>query len=190
MKKIWLRIISGKRKKNIVLMLFGIMVVLGLSGCHYESKGEYMKNVLQEYDKQSDALMQSIIEALEAQDSKALKELFSPYALKYAENIDEKIEELMEFYPGSNGGLNGDCISEGGKYYGDLMLNGLYTIINDEKTYQINFVTIPYNKKEPEKEGLYLIEVMTEEAKPEGFKWRNEDDEPGIYVLDPQEKHW
>ena len=51
-------------------------------------------------------------------------------------------------------------------------------------------VTIPLDEKEPDKEGLYLVEVMTEDAEPEDFKWRNEDDAPGIYVLDPQEKHW
>ena len=65
------------------------------------------------------------------------------------------------------------------------MLNGDYEVTyGDGQQYEVNFVTYPQNDKEPEKIGLYLIEVMTEDAKPEGFKWRNETDEPGIYIME------
>lgn len=191
MKKIWLHIISGRKKK--ILVMVSCILFMELLGCHhYESRGEYLTKVAREEDEQSDEMMQSIVDALEAQDSNALKKLFSPYALKNAENLDEKIEELMNFYPGSNEGIEGDCISERKANYGNitLILTGDYTVTNDGKEYEVSFITIPQNDEEPEKEGLYLLEVMTEEAKPEGFKWRNEDDEPGIYVLEPQERHW
>lgn len=56
-------------------------------------------------------------------------------------------------------------------------------IIN-EHTYELRITSYIENDKEPEKTGLYMIEVMTEEAKPEGFKWRDEEDAPGIYVLE------
>lgn len=188
MKKIWSRIISGKKKK--VVLLVSCMIAIEISGCHYQSKGEYMANVIREEQDMSDEMMQSIMDALEAQDAKALKELFSPYALEHAENIDKKIAELMEFYPGSNEGYEGNCSSMGGKHYSRLILYGTYDVMNDGQKYEVRFITMPHNDEEPDKEGLYLIEVMTEEAEPEGFKWRNEEDEPGIYVLEPQEKHW
>ncbi len=189
MRKIWLRIISGK-KKNIALMLGGIIVMIGLSGCHYKSRGEYMADAVRKDYEQADMMMQSIMETLEAQDANALKELFSPYALKHTENLEEKIEELIEFYPGSDEGFEGDCSAKGGQHYGEWIINGIYTVMSDSQEYEIRFITMPKNDEEPDKVGLYLIEVMTEEAKPEGFKWRNEEDEPGIYVLEPQERHW
>lgn len=70
--------------------------------------------------------------------------------------------------------------------YGDIRLTllGTYTVTNDNQEYQIRFVMLPQNDEEPDKIGLYLIEVMTENAKPEGFKWKNEKDAPGIYVLE------
>lgn len=195
MKRIWLRIISGKkmdrRKRGRMLLLIGCVVMLGLLGCSPESAAKYRAKVIREEQDMADEMMQSIVEALEAQDSNALKKLFSSYALKNAENLDEKIEELMEFYQGSSGEKEGGlCSAEGGIPYGKLILDSTYTMRNEEQEYEVTVITMPCNDEEPEKEGLYLIEVMTKEAKPEGFKWRNEDDEPGIYVLEPQERHW
>ena len=30
--------------------------------------------------------------------------------------------------------------------------------------------------------GLYLLQITTEEVHVEGFKWKNKDDDPGIYI--------
>ncbi len=178
MKKIWLRIISGKRlykkKRKVTLLLIGYVLIFSLSGCNPESAGEYRARVISEDEDMGEEMMNSIIDALEARDVEDLKGLFSTYALEHAENLEEKIEKLLEFYQGSDSERQGELYSaEGGKNYGIWILNSVYTL-----------------KKEPDKVGLYLIEVMTEEAEPEGFKWRNEEDEPGIYVLEPQERHW
>lgn len=195
MKRIWLRIISGKkmdrRKRGRMLLLIGCVVMLGLLGCSPESAAKYRAKVIREDQDMAEEMMQSIVEALENEDSEELKGLFSPYALAHSESLNEKIEELMGLYQGSSGEIEGELYSaEGGKNNRTWILNSVYTWENDGKEYQVRVVTIPKNKEEPEKEGLYLLEVMTEEAKPEGFKWRNEDDEPGIYVLEPQERHW
>lgn len=195
MKKIWLHIISGRKlhreKKWITLLLIGCVLIFSLLGCNSKSAEEYRAKVIREDEDMGEKMMQSIVDALEKQDEEALKELFSPYALEHAENLDEKIEKLLEFYQGSDGKREGELYSaEGGKNYGIWILDSGYTLENDGQEYQVRVITIPKYDEEPDKVGLYLIEVMTEEAKPEGFKWRNEDDEPGIYVLEPQEKHW
>lgn len=189
MKKIWLHIISGKRK---VVIMLACMLSLSMSGCAHSSRLERMGREEETYQEQSDETMQSIMNALEAQDAEKMKDLFSTYALEHVENIDEKIAELMEFYPGNESGFEGFCSMTGERDYGDItvILRGTYDVTDEGKNYEVRFIVIPQNDEEPEKEGLYLIEVMTEEAKPEGFKWRNEEAEPGIYVLEPQEKHW
>lgn len=189
MKKIWSHIISGK--KNWMLILLGCVLAVQILGCSPQTASEYRAKVLREDDDKSEDMKKSIIDALDKQDAEALKGLFSEYALENAEDLDEKIEELMEFYSGSDEAIEGGMrSSEGGKYYEDWILNSVYTLKKNGQEYELRIVTIPMDKKEPDKVGLYLIEVMTEEAKPEGFKWRNEEDAPGIYVLDPQEKHW
>ena len=189
MKKIWSHIISGK--KNWMLILLGCVLAVQILGCSPQTASEYRAKVLREDDDKSEDMKKSIIDALDKQDAEALKGLFSEYALENAEDLDEKIEELMEFYSGSDEAIEGGMrSSEGGKYYEDWILNSVYTLKKNGQEYELRIVTIPMDKKEPDKVGLYLIEVMTEDAEPEDFKWRNEDDAPGIYVLDPQEKHW
>ena len=189
MKKIWSHIISGK--KNWMLIFLGCVLAVQLLGCSPQTASEYRAKVLREDDDKSEDMKKSIIDALDKQDAEALKGLFSEYALENAEDLDEKIEELMEFYSGSDEAIEGGMrSSEGGKYYEDWILNSVYTLKKNGQEYELRIVTIPMDKKEPDKVGLYLIEVMTEDAEPEDFKWRNEDDAPGIYVLDPQEKHW
>ena len=42
-------------------------------------------------------------------------------------------------------------------------------------------VIVTKNEEESDKIGVYSIQVMTDEAMPEGFKWREEDSVPGIF---------
>ena len=64
------------------------------------------------------------------------------------------------------------------------VLNATYTVTNDNQKYYLIFTIQLRNDEEPEKIGLHLIEVMTEEAMPEGFKCKNQKSAPGIYVLE------
>ena len=193
MKKIIQFIINGKgvermRKiRQTIVLLLSVAAVISVTGCEKINREEMFAPRRSEEDRKSDEMMQSIMDALDAEDADALKALFSPYAQEEISDLDEKIEELIEYYPGSEGGFEGDCILKRSSDYGviTLMLNGDYEVTyGDGQQYEVDFVTYPQNDEEPEKIGLYLIEVMTEEAKPEGFKWRNETDEPGIYIME------
>lgn len=179
--------IDGRKqtnRKKIGLIIMGGILIVSMTGCTYKNRGEYLGKHAQEEDELSDAMMQSIVDALETQDAEALKELFSPYALEHAENLDEKIEELIEFFPGYKDGFQGKCISKRRTNHGDvrLILLGTYKGIKDNQDYQVRFVTYPQNDEEPDKIGLYLVEMITEDAEPEGFKWKNENSQPGVYV--------
>lgn len=76
--------------KKLLILTICCMFVVNFAGCAYKNRGDYLAKAAREEDEQSDAMMQSIIDALEAQDTEALKALFSPYALEYAENLDKK----------------------------------------------------------------------------------------------------
>ena len=161
-------------------------MVGSIMGCNFRSRLDYLAESNRTDDEQSEATRQSIIDALEAQDAQGLKALFSKYALENAEDLDEKIEELMDFYPGCNGGFDGGCSTLEGTDYGvrTKVLNGTYTVTNDNQEYYLIFTIQIRNDEEPEKVGLHLIEVVTEETMPEGFKFKNQKDAPGIYVLE------
>lgn len=186
MKKIMLHTINGKKIKKIVMITLCCGLMVNVIGCTHKNRERYLEKSVKANKEQADAVIQSILNALDSQDSKIMKDLFSTYALEHAEDLDERIEELMEFYPGCNGGFEGSYNTHESNDYGvkTWVLNGTYTISMDTKEYQIRFTTQLRNDKEPEKIGLYLIEVMTEDAKPEGFKWKSEKDAPGIYILE------
>ncbi|QEH69888.1 DUF5104 domain-containing protein [Cellulosilyticum sp. WCF-2] len=190
MKKIKWHIISGKniiRNVKLIILGTGVCVMVGsIMGCNFRSRLDYLAESNRTDDEQSEATRQSIIDALEAQDAQGLKALFSKYALENAEDLDEKIEELMDFYPGCNGGFDGGCSTLEGTDYGvrTKVLNGTYTVTNDNQEYYLIFTIQIRNDEEPEKVGLHLIEVVTEETMPEGFKFKNQKDTPGIYVLE------
>ena len=112
--------------------------------------------------------------------------MFSQYALENAEDLDGKIEELMDFYPGCNGGFDGMYHTHESTDYGvqTKVLNATYTVTNDNQEYYLIFTVQLRNDEEPDKVGLHLIEVITEEVMPEGFKFKNHKSAPGIYVLE------
>ena len=171
-------------------ILSGIILcfLLGnISGCGlFYDRGEYLAETNRTDKEMAEELMQSIIDALEAKDTEALKGLFSVYARENAYDLDGKIEELMDFYPGSEGGYEGNVCThetaERGKKIYVIMV--AYTVTHENETYEMSLTTQIENDMEPDKVGLYTIQVMTEEAEPDGFKWKDEEDAPGIYVLE------
>ena len=172
--------------RALVLGISCCILIASMMGCQFSSRAEYLAKTNQSDKEQADATMQAIIDALEEQNSESLKTLFSQYAIENTENLDEKIEELMDFYPGCSDGFEGSYNTQEINNYGVKIqvLNGIYTVSNNEETYRVGFTLQVRNDKEPDKVGLYLIEVMTPEARPEGFKWKGINHDPGIYVLE------
>ena len=172
--------------RALVLGISCCILIASMMGCQFSSRVEYLAKTNQSDKEQADATMQAIIDALEAKDADGLKVLFSQYAIENTENLDEKIEELMDFYPGCSDGFEGNNSTREGSDYGvkTKVLNGIYTLSNNGQSYRMGFTLQIRNDKELDKVGLYIIEVMTPEAKPEGFKWKDEEDAPGVYVLE------
>lgn len=53
-----------------------------------------------------------------------------------------------------------------------------------DKPYEIMHTILLREDTEPDKIGLYSIQVMESEEWPEGLKWREENDDPGVFVLE------
>lgn len=162
-----------------------LLLVCSLMGCTLPDRGDGLAGSNRTEKEMGDQLMQNILDALEAKDADAIRNLFSDYALEHAENIDERIEELIRFYPGCDeyaGNVPIHRTAERGEIIYVLMPE--YKVTVGDEVYQMCLTTQIENDIEPDKVGLYSIQVMTEEAKPEGFYWRDEMDEPGVYVLE------
>ena len=149
-------------KKYIFLVGMSWILLGNIVGCGQATRGQTIEKQYDSDQEYATELFEEVVEALESEDGEAIKELFSPYAIENSENLDEKIEELIEFYPGCNGGYE-------------------MVVPTHESIEQ-------YGSKEyiiyPKYHVIYSMQVMTNEAWTEGFKWRNEEDAPGVYVLE------
>ena len=152
-------------------------------------------------DEKATTRMDEIAEALNTHDAAALKDMFSPYALEHATDLDESLEYLLSFFP--NGGLawerytvNQSKETQAGKQSAALWAR--YTISADGTDYRLFFADFIANDENPAKLGLYGLGItpLTEDSispADMGFRYwaggigLHSDGEygyPGIYVPD------
>ncbi len=176
-----------KESKKLITGIVCCLLIGIMTGCTVaSSRGEYMMKKSQSDKENANVVMDSLIEALEKRDVESVKELFSKYALENSEDLDGKIEELMDYYPGYDGEYEVTVSTSQGSDYGVgwYVLYAHYHLTKDDKPYEIMLTILSREDREPDKIGLYSIQVMESEEWPEGFKWREEDDDPGVFVLE------
>ena len=128
-------------------------------------------------------VVDTFFNALENKDSQAIKGLFSQYAKDNTYDLDGKINKLISFYPGADGGYESSSISSEDNDYGtkSQALELELTINNQGSKYKIKIGMYIRNDFDSSKIGVHLIEVLVEENAPSYFKWKSIDDAPGIY---------
>ena len=129
-------------------------------------------------------VIDTLFNALEDKDAQSIKNLFSQYAKNNTYNLDGKINELMNFYPGANGGYESSGITKASKGSGTQThaLELKMTIKNQNSEYEMKINMYIRNDSDSSKIGVNSIEVAIEGKKPAGFKWKTIDSAPGIYL--------
>lgn len=175
--------------KKVILCFLCVVVCFSQGGC--VNKENRISSWLNSDDEMADQIMEDIISMLNRRDEEGLKNMFSKKALEYAENIDEKIEKLMDFYQGKTTKFEGDAASDTLTKYGkdvEKMFKGKYKLITEEAIYQVAYQHRPINQ-DPDKVGLISFEIVSEEKYQEQvdqqghFNWQYADN-PGVYVND------
>ena len=135
-----------------------------------------------EYDS-AKYVIDSLFNALEAKDAKAIKELFSEHAKANASNLDEKIIELINFYPGAESGYKCNSQSHNSYNYGTKIHALDLVILVDSQSFPYRLVVSMCLKDDtdPSKIGVHLIEASIRTSN--GFYRRSYDDPPGVYVV-------
>jgi len=139
----------------------------------------------------SDQIMEEMIQALDARDSEALKEMFSKEALIEAKDLDQQIAEMMKFYKGKMVSYKGIASSQTNSENGEDVekdFQGHYTLVTDKETYQVLYEHKPIDRESPDKIGLSSLELITqaffdknkEEIGP--YEWQADLNGPGVYT--------
>lgn len=167
------------------MILFCFILGINLGGCIKPmGRGERLTKELGSEQQISDQMMEDIATVLDDEDADALKALFSKAALEEVEDIDQQISDLLEFYQGKKQSFEGDASSSTHTKYGEdieKQFIGQYQLTTDKETYRIIYHFNIIDKENPDKVGLSLLEVVTDELYQEDdFDYIGED--PGVYI--------
>ena len=189
------------RKRFVLMILCGLLLCVTSSGCakvQHKTRAEekqVQKNMgsgitgtiavsNREEKEAADRVVQELFDALEAGDEATIKGLFSTYAQENAVDLDVTTGKLIAYYPGADGGYTGSSRASEANNFGKKQhdLNLTLTVTDKGQEYQIRICLIMKDDYDPSREGIHLIEIIREEEKPSGFKWKMKDAPPGIYV--------
>ena len=124
-------------------------------------------------------LMDRLIPALDNNDRDALKDLFSESALAEAQNIEERIDLIMELFQGEATEFASGGISRGGATDTTRMrFSSTYTITTTENVYRLHISYIYADDRNPANDGLSSISLVVYDD------WQNFGWAAGISVIE------
>ena len=175
-------------KKTISAILFLLLILsiaVCLVGC--KSRTDEMADLETYTTKQMNKTKKQVIKCINEQDKEGLKKLFSKDAQKHIEDLDGKLDQLI-------GAFNGNKIEsakglspafEGSADAQPLHIYGEYHLtINGEEKYRIYISFCDKNDEEPDKEGVFQIELrtFTREESPKDFSGGTYRADYGIFI--------
>ncbi|WP_314020503.1 DUF5104 domain-containing protein [Mogibacterium diversum] len=175
-------------KKSIFATLCILIIILMafcLSSC--KNRTDEMADLETYTTKQMTKTKKQVIKYINEQDKEGLKKLFSKDAQKHIEDLDGKLDQLI-------GAFNGNKIKsakgrspafEGSAQTQPLHIYGEYHLsLNSEEKYRIYISLCDKNDKDPDKEGVFKIELrtFTRKESPKDFSGGTYKDEYGIFI--------
>lgn len=142
-------------RKIFTILICGIMV-LGITGCVVPER----KRVNPVYaDAQSTVAF--LIDAIEKKDAQAIKDKFSPYAQSNIDNLDEKIDRLIEEFPGWSDDYELSDTFERWSNHGKItyMLTPSFDFEVDGKAYRMRIIYYKKSDEDKSKLGFYSIQI-------------------------------
>ena len=159
-----------KKMKRLLFILTSVVLAFGLTSCAVTGRGFLY---LRDDEAIADDYCEEIIDALENQDTDELKSMFSTSALAEAEDIDEGLAYVMDFYQGETQSVDLAVATSESVDHGEktIRLNCVYWVTTDKDEYFIFFVYDDVDTENPDNVGLYMLQIMKASEKEEQFDW-------------------
>lgn len=142
-------------KRKILTILMCSIMVLGIAGC------DIPKPKRKTYvDAQNTVAF--LVDAIERKDAQAIKDKFSPYAQSNIDNLDAKIDRLIETFPGWNDDYELSDTSERWSNHGKItnMLTPSFDFNVDSKAYRMRIIYYTKSDEDESKLGYYSIQIV------------------------------
>ena len=169
----------------LLCLLMILSIAFCLTGC--KSRTDEMAGLEAHTDKQINKMKKQVIKCINKQDKEGLKKLFSKDAQKHIDDLDGKLDQLI-------GAFNGNKIESakgrGPNFKGSIQTQPLHIygkyhlVLNSKEKYRIYISFCDKNDEEPDKEGVFQIELrtFTREESPRDFSGGAYQDDYGIFI--------
>ena len=169
-------------KKILAILMCGI-IAFGITGCDI-SKNRTVNPVYE--DAQNTVAF--LVDAIERKDAQTIKDQFSPYAQNNIDNLDEKIDRLIEEFPGWNDDYELSDTFQRWSNHGKitLMLTPSFDFEVDGKTYRMRIIYYTKSDEDESKLGYYSIQIIDLNATDysSDVYMHGVDDDPDILLWD------
>ena len=170
--------IKPKHIASVVLLIF----VLTANAC---SLGGLRVEMLKKDndDKKADTRLEQVLDAIKSKDNETLKSMFSKQALDEAEDFDDSIDYLFEFFQGEDicWESNGMSVDETNDYgHKTKKLDSMYYVNTDKQKYIFYLIECTIDTDNPDNIGLYTLRVIKAEDRDTQF-CKYQDMKAGIY---------
>ena len=171
----------------LLCLLMILSAVFCLAGC--KSREQRLSEETAYEDAQMNAMNKKVVKCINEKDKKGLKNLFSKSAQKDIEDLDGKIDEMLEAFKGKTiVSAKGESAGSSRAYdYGKetITIYGDYTIkfsAGEKCTLFISFCD--KNEENPEDKGVFQIELrmFAKEETPKDFSGGAYKDDYGIFI--------
>lgn len=179
--------------KNIISVCMLIVAAAMFSGCTEvkEILSDFATAVREnknpEY-KSADNELQFLVDAIKRKDAQAIRDKFSPYAQSKIDNMDEKINRLIEEFPEWSDEYEISDTLERWSNHGKItyILTPSYDFESDGKSYRIRIIYYTESDEDESKLGYYSIQIFDrfDDGYSDEVYMHGVDDEPDILLWD------
>lgn len=168
-------------KKGISAVFICVLMILGITGCD-------VPKVENTGYRDARNTIEFLVDAIEREDVQAIKGKFSEYAVNHIDNLDDKIERLIDEFPGWSEEYEITDTFERWSNHGKItnMLTPSFDFEVDGKAYRIRIIYYDESDEDESKLGWYSIQIMERNAEgySSGVYMHGVDDEPDILLWD------
>ena len=169
----------------LLCLLMILSTTFCLTGC--KSRTDEMADQEIYTEKQMNKMKNKVIKCINEQDKEGLKKLFSKDAQKHIKDLDGKLDQLIGAFSGNKikSAKGRSPAFEGSAQTQPLHIYGEYHLsLNNKEKYRIYISLCDKNDKDPDKEGVFKIELrtFTRQESPKDFSGGTYKDEYGIFI--------
>lgn len=166
--------------KKVVNLIICMLIIFTLTGCTH-------KKVKRDTYIDAQNTIEFLVDAINKKDKTAIKNKFSKYAVKNIDDLDEKIDRLIDEFPEWNEEYEISDTFERWSNHGKItyMLTPSYDFSVDENKYCIRIIYYTKSDEDKSKLGWYSIQIFEKNNNySDSFYMHGIDEDPDILLWD------